>query len=113
MTSEDTAWVTLATNDGYAVGALVLAYSLRNVATLHKLHVLYTSGVNVLDSGDETNLDLIGRPDLGITFTKLHCWKLIMYSKCVLLKIAMNCFERPEFSAAPDIGWPDLFNTGI
>lgn len=95
--------------------------------------ILYIQ-VNVLDSGDETNLDLIGRPDLGITFTKLHCWKLIMYSKCVFLdadtfvifsfylkiksiiKVVKNCdelFERPEFSAAPDIGWPDLFNTGI
>jgi len=46
MTSDNTAWVTLATNDGYAVGALVLAHSLRNVGTSHKLHVLYTSGVS-------------------------------------------------------------------
>jgi len=46
MTSDNTAWVTLATNDGYAVGALVLAHSLRNVGTTHKLHVLYTSGVS-------------------------------------------------------------------
>lgn len=22
-------------------------------------------------------------------------------------------FEHPEFSAAPDIGWPDYFNTGV
>lgn len=40
------AWVTLATNDGYAVGALVLAHSLRNVQTQHKLHILYTNGVS-------------------------------------------------------------------
>lgn len=41
-----TAWVTLATNDGYAVGALVLAHSLRAVGTCHKLHVMYTEGVS-------------------------------------------------------------------
>uniref|UniRef100_A0A1I8BNT3 glycogenin glucosyltransferase n=1 Tax=Meloidogyne hapla TaxID=6305 RepID=A0A1I8BNT3_MELHA len=120
MSSKNNAWVTLATNDGYAVGALVLAHSLRNVGTCHKLHILYTSGVNVLDSGDETNLALIGRPDLGITFTKLHCWRLTQYTKCVFLDadtfVVKNCdelFERPEFSAAPDIGWPDIFNSGV
>lgn len=132
------AWVTLATNDKYAVGALVLAQSLRNVGTIHKIHILYTPGVsqemraqlhhafdnytevNILDSSDAENLALIGRPDLGVTFTKLHCWKLIQYEKCVFLDadtfVVRNCdelFEHPEFSAAPDIGWPDYFNTGV
>jgi glycogenin glucosyltransferase len=132
------AWVTLATTDGYAIGALVLAHSLRNVGTEHKLHVLFTNGVSpplkeqlkvtfdawtevdVLDSHDEENLALIGRPDLGVTFTKLHCWRLIQYSKCVFLdadiimvKNSDELFERPEFSAAPDIGWPDFFNSGV
>jgi glycogenin glucosyltransferase len=76
--------------------------------------------VNVLDSGDEENLALIGRPDLGVTFTKLHCWRLVQYGKCVFLDadtfVVKNCdelFEHPEFSAAPDIGWPDIFNTGV
>lgn len=138
MTEENTAWVTLATTDGYALGALVLAHSLRNVETRHKLHVLFTEGVseelraklqevyddstlvNILDSADTENLALIGRPDLGVTFTKLHCWRLTQYSKCVFLDadtfVVQNCdelFERPEFSAAPDIGWPDIFNTGV
>ena len=30
-------------------------------------------------------------------------------------QVVQNCdelFDRPEISAAPDIGWPDLFNTG-
>lgn len=42
-----TAWVTLATNDGYATGAIVLAQSLRNVKTKHKLHILFTSGISM------------------------------------------------------------------
>ena len=41
--------------------------------------------VNVLDSGDATNLKLLGRPDLAVTFTKLHCWRLTQYTKGVFL----------------------------
>lgn len=39
------AWVTLATNDTYALGALVLGQSLRRVGTTRKLHILVTPGV--------------------------------------------------------------------
>jgi len=41
--------------------------------------------VNVFDSNDTDNLDLLSRPDLGVTFTKLHCWRLTQYSKCVFM----------------------------
>lgn len=97
------AWVTLATNDSYALGALVVAFSLKKVNTAHQLAVLITPGVtqpmkeklrtvfnlvqevNVLDSKDAANLALLSRPELGITFTKLHCWRLTQYEKCVFL----------------------------
>ncbi|KZC13624.1 Glycogenin-1 [Dufourea novaeangliae] len=76
--------------------------------------------VNVLDSKDEANLALLARPELGITFTKLHCWRLSQYDKCVFLDadtlVVRNCdelFEREELSAAPDVGWPDCFNSGV
>ncbi|PBC27654.1 Glycogenin-2 [Apis cerana cerana] len=39
------AWVTLATNDAYSLGALVLAHSLRRVGTKYELAVLITPGV--------------------------------------------------------------------
>ncbi|XP_006607851.1 uncharacterized protein LOC102672468 isoform X1 [Apis dorsata] len=132
------AWVTLATNDAYSLGALVLAHSLRRVGTKYELAVLITPGVtqimreklsgifsvvmevNVLDSKDEANLALLARPELGITFTKLHCWRLTQYEKCVFLDadtlVVKNCdelFEREELSAAPDVGWPDCFNSGV
>jgi len=42
----DCAWVTLATTDGYAIGALVMAHSLRKVGTRHKIHVLYTACIS-------------------------------------------------------------------
>ena len=41
--------------------------------------------VDLLDSQDKTNLTLLKRPELGITFTKLHCWNLTQYEKCVFL----------------------------
>lgn len=41
--------------------------------------------VDVLDSQDADNLALLARPELGITFTKLHCWRLTEFDKCVFL----------------------------
>lgn len=41
--------------------------------------------VDVLDSNDTENLKLLSRPDLGVTFTKIHCWRLVQYSKCVFM----------------------------
>ncbi|CAB3400128.1 unnamed protein product [Caenorhabditis bovis] len=132
------AWVTLATNDDYAQGALVLVHSLRTVGTTRKIHCLISNEVSeavrqqlvdhfddvtvvdVFNSNDSQNLALIGRPDLGVTFTKLHCWRLTQYTKCVyldadtlVLQNADELFERPDFSAAADIGWPDTFNSGV
>lgn len=132
------AWVTLATNDSYSLGALVLAHSLKKVETKYDLAVLITPGVtevmreklsavftlvkevNVLDSKDEANLALLARPELGITFTKLHCWRLTQYDKCIfidadalVIKNSDELFERDELSAAPDVGWPDCFNSGV
>ncbi|PRD34281.1 UNVERIFIED_CONTAM: Glycogenin-1 [Trichonephila clavipes] len=132
------AFVTCATNDTYALGALVLAQSLRNVQTSRKLAVIITPDVSdkikgllrnsfdvvkevdVLDSRDETNLALLTRPDLGVTFTKFNCWRLTQFQKCVFLDadiiVIKNCdelFERDELSAVPDVGWPDCFNSGV
>lgn len=41
--------------------------------------------VDVLDSGDSAHLTLMRRPELGVTLTKLHCWSLTQYSKCVFM----------------------------
>ncbi|KAG7246061.1 hypothetical protein CRUP_014172, partial [Coryphaenoides rupestris] len=73
-----------------------------------------------MESGDTAHLALMKRPDLGVTFTKLHCWTLTHYSKCVfmdadtlVLSNIDELFERDELSAAPDPGWPDCFNSGV
>ncbi|XP_051779006.1 LOW QUALITY PROTEIN: glycogenin-1a [Erpetoichthys calabaricus] len=134
----DQAYVTLATNDAYGKGALVLGTSLRNHKTSKRLAVLVTPQVSesmravlqklyddvrlvdVLDSGDSAHLALLQRPELGVTLTKLHCWTLTHYSKCVFMDadtmVLCNVdelFEREELSAAPDPGWPDCFNSGV
>ncbi|NXT65086.1 GLYG protein, partial [Chaetops frenatus] len=134
----DQSFVTLATNDSYVKGALVLASSLQQYRTTRKLTALITPQVsdlmrrvlekvfdevilvNVLDSGDSAHLALMKRPELGITLTKLHCWELTQFSKCVfmdadtmVLSNIDELFEREELSAAPDPGWPDCFNSGV
>ncbi|XP_023804032.1 glycogenin-2 [Cyanistes caeruleus] len=138
MSVTDQAFVTLATDDVYCQGALVLGQSLRNHKTSRKLAVLITPEVSigmrsvlssvfdevievdVLDSADSVHLALMQRPELGVTFTKLRCWTLTHYSKCVFMDadtlVLCNVdelFDREEFSAAPDSGWPDCFNSGV
>lgn len=57
------------------------------VAPRDQLRSVFDEVVDVaaLDSNDLANLQLLDRPELGITFTKLHCWKLTDYEKCVFL----------------------------
>ncbi|KAJ0009653.1 hypothetical protein NQD34_001355 [Periophthalmus magnuspinnatus] len=132
------AFVSLATTDSYSKGAVVVAKSLRRHGTTRSIVVMVTPNVSntsravlsevfdevivvdLLDSEDFLRLSLLGRPDLGVTFTKIHCWTLVHYSKCVFLDadtlVLSNVdalFEREEFSAAPDPGWPDCFNSGV
>ncbi|XP_054363010.1 glycogenin-2 isoform X6 [Mirounga angustirostris] len=138
MLVSDQAFVTLATNDIYCQGVLVLGQSLRNQRATRKLVVLITPQVssllrviltkvfdevievNLIDSADYIHLAFLKRPELGVTLTKLHCWTLTHYSKCVFLDadtlVLSNIdelFDRTEFSAAPDPGWPDCFNSGV
>eukprot|EP00041_Stephanoeca_diplocostata_P017811 m.367186 g.367186 ORF g.367186 m.367186 type:complete len:341 (-) comp20826_c0_seq1:298-1320(-) len=132
------AFVTLCTNDNYLVGALVLAQSIRLQGSTRNIVCVTTSEfasrqratlsnvfneiveVNPLDSKDAQHLGLLGRPELGITITKLACWTLTQYNKCVYLDadtlVIQNVddlFDRPSFAAAPDVGWPDCFNSGV
>jgi len=133
------AWVTLATNDSYCLGAVVLANSLKRAGTTKNIVVMVTKqsistpilkllqktfdlvvDVEEFDSKDAANLKLLERPELGVTFTKLNCWKLVQFTKCVFLDadtlVIQNSdelFDREEFSAAPDAGWPDCFNSGV
>ncbi|KAK7161657.1 hypothetical protein R3I94_004360 [Phoxinus phoxinus] len=136
--TEAQAFVTLATTDAYCMGCIVVGKSLRRHGTSKKLVVMVSPNVSrvgrlalddvfdevvvvdVLDSRDKAHLTWLGRPELGVTFTKLHCWTLTQFSKCVFLDadtlVLCNVdelFEYEELSAAPDPGWPDCFNSGV
>lgn len=138
MPEPNQAFVTLATSDAYCMGSLVVGKCLRRHGTTRKLVVMVSPNisreerlsledvfdevivVDMLDSRDRAHLFWLGRPDLGVTFTKLHCWTLTQYTKCVFLDadtlVLCNVdelFEREELSAAPDPGWPDCFNSGV
>lgn len=62
-----------------------------------------------------------GRPDLSTVLTKLHAFRLVEYDKLIFLDADVlplrplsHLFSLPhEFSAAPDVGWPDIFNSGV
>lgn len=134
------AYVTLVTTDSYVIGAQVLAKSLRETRTTRPIICLATANltelsirtlksegcfdevrlVEPLDSGDKQRLALLGRPELGCTFTKIQVWQQLDLDKVVfldadilVLKNMDELFGRDEFSAAPDVGWPDCFNSGL
>jgi len=133
-------YATLLLTDNYLPGALVLAHSLRDAGTTKKLAVLYTAETvspevvkelkSVFDYGipvqrikndKPENLNLMNRPDLHSAFTKINLWKLTQFRKIVYIDADVLALRAPDelfdlphpFSAAPDIGWPDIFNTGV
>ncbi len=67
------------------------------------------------------NLYLMNRPDLHSAFSKINLWKQTQFRKIVYIDADVVAYRAPDelfdtvhpFSAAPDIGWPDLFNTGV
>jgi len=77
--------------------------------------------VNRIQNERPANLYLMNRPDLHSAFTKINLWKLTQFRKIVYLDADVVAYRAPDelfslphpFSAAPDIGWPDLFNTGV
>jgi glycogenin len=63
----------------------------------------------------------MGRPDLAFAFTKIALWRQIQFRKIVYLDadvVALRALDElfdldASFAAAPDVGWPDCFNTGV
>lgn len=58
---------------------------------------------------------------MNTVLTKLHVFRLTQYSKIIFLDADVlpvrplsHLFTLPhEFSAVPDVGWPDIFNSGV
>jgi glycogenin glucosyltransferase len=122
------------------IGAAVLAHSLRDAGTKKKLAVLitldtlsadtvsqlktlydYLIPVDRIRTPSPANLYLMGRPDLSYAFTKIALWRQTQFRKIVYLDadvVALRALNElfdidAPFAAAPDIGWPDAFNSGV
>ncbi|KAJ1559925.1 hypothetical protein HK405_008855 [Cladochytrium tenue] len=82
--------------------------------------------------GDAAGLRALARPELDITFTKLHVWDPDILGRHVraFAFLDADAFAVPDgpdpaalfdlldrddahFAAAPDVGWPDAFNSGV
>ena len=67
------------------------------------------------------NLYLMNRPELHSAFTKINLWRQTQYRKIVYVDADVVALRAPDelfdieatFAAAPDIGWPDCFNSGV
>ncbi|KAI0068145.1 hypothetical protein BV25DRAFT_1911162 [Artomyces pyxidatus] len=78
-------------------------------------------GVEIIEENNAPALRLLGRPDLTTVLTKLHAFRLTQYEKIIFLDADVlptrplsHLFTLPhEFSAVPDVGWPDIFNSGL
>ncbi|CAD0083859.1 unnamed protein product [Aureobasidium vineae] len=63
----------------------------------------------------------MGRGDLRDAFTKINLWRQTQFRKIVYLDADTVALRAPDelfdleasFAGAPDVGWPDAFNTGV
>jgi lipopolysaccharide biosynthesis glycosyltransferase len=81
----------------------------------------------LIRSTDFENLKLLGRTELDVTFSKVHVFNpaLLPFKRVAFLDAdtviiqsiddIFSYLDNPEtvFAAAPDIGWPDCFNSGV
>ncbi|KAK7695164.1 hypothetical protein QCA50_002354 [Cerrena zonata] len=94
-----------------------------DVSTIKRLRQSFdlVIGVEVIEQRDLKGLQLLGRLDLNSVLTKLHVFRLTQYSKIIFLDADVlpirplsHLFTLPhEFAAVPDVGWPDIFNSGV
>ncbi|KAK4638503.1 Glycogenin-1 [Fulvia fulva] len=140
MADGEDVYCTLAIGDAYLPGAAVLSHSLRDAGTKKKLACLivqdslrsstidelrslynYVIPIERIANPNPANLYLMNRPDLLYTFTKIELWRQTQFRKIVYIDADVVALRAPEelfditepFAAAPDVGWPDAFNTGV
>ncbi|KAG7270427.1 hypothetical protein CRUP_035406 [Coryphaenoides rupestris] len=88
------AFVTLATNDNYARGAMVLGRSLRNHHTTRKLAVLIGPQVSDPCRGDAGHLAMMKRPDLGLSAAPDPGWPDCFNSGVFVFRPSMETYEK-------------------
>lgn len=85
--------------------------------------------IPIIRSQDTENLRILGRPELDVTLSKLNIWNADLFEgfeRLAFLDADVMVMENIDaifdyvsadgsvvFAAAPDIGWPDCFNSGV
>jgi alpha-N-acetylglucosamine transferase len=92
-------------------------------ATIKELQSVYDEIIPVQTATNHTpaNLWLMDRPDLISTFTKIELWRQTQFKRIVYIDCDVVAVRAPDelltleedFAAAPDVGWPDIFNSGV
>lgn len=88
-------------------------------------HVIPTQTISITQA-DAPQFKLLGRPNLDRTYTKVNLWLQTQFSKVVFLDAdtlplknidslfdTIGSDKKPAIAACPDIGWPDIFNSGV
>ncbi|CAB4254607.1 similar to Saccharomyces cerevisiae YJL137C GLG2 Self- glucosylating initiator of glycogen synthesis, also glucosylates n-dodecyl-beta-D-maltoside [Maudiozyma barnettii] len=105
------------------------------VDSKNALHTLYRRVIlinplmenDIIMERNNGNLDMLKRPELAFTLIKIKLWNQVMYDQILYLDAdtlpmtgdLFNLFEQHQdqsclqVAAAPDIGWPDMFNSGV
>jgi glycogenin len=81
----------------------------------------YVIDVKRIANDDLSHLRIMGRVDLASTFTKIALWQQIQFRKIVYLDADTLPLRAPDelfdldtpFAAAPELGFPDCFNSGV
>ena len=81
----------------------------------------YVLPVDKIANSNLENLSRLDRLDLRFAFTKIALWQQTQFRKIVYIDadvVALRAMDElfqldASFAAAPDIGWPDCFNTGL
>lgn len=81
----------------------------------------YVIPVDRLTNPNLENLHRLDRLDLRFAFTKIALWRQERFSKIVYIDADVVALRAPDelfeidshFAAAPDVGWPDIFNSGV
>lgn len=95
-----------------------LSHEVRDqLSTIWRLHE-----VPALTTGSSEELTLLGRPELDVSVTKIYAWTLpydqVVYLDADTLPLKPLSdldaeIDLGSIAAAPDVGWPDIFNSGV
>lgn len=103
--------------------AVLVTLETLSADTITQLRSLYDYVIPVdrIRNLNPANLFLMGRSDLLFAFTKIALWRQTQFRKIVYLDadvVALRAMDElfdleAPFAAAPDVGWPDAFNSGV